>query len=76
MEESYESTGCSAMFDDEILLHQTDWDQLFRNKVKFDSQKELDHNNIKTHVSEAKDEMLDQLEKQACTVKLMVNEIL
>ena len=63
MGESYEYTGYSAMFDDDIILQQTDWDHLLRNKVKFDKWKELDHNNVKIHVSKAKDEVLDQLEK-------------
>ena len=64
MEEFDESTDYSAMFDDDILLQKTDWDCLFRNKVKFDSWKESHHNGIKTHVGEAKGNMLEQLEKR------------
>ena len=63
MEESNYSTGCNDMFDDDTLSQQADWDHLLRNKVKFDKWKELDHNNVKIHVSKAKDEVLDQLEK-------------
>ena len=59
MEESDESTGYSAMFDDDILLQQTVWDCLLSNKVKFYNWKELDHNNIITHVNKAKDKMPD-----------------
>ena len=76
MEESDESTGYSTIFDDYVLLQQTDWDHLLNKKVKIDSQKELDNNDIKTHVNEAKDKMMDQLEKQTCTVKLMMDESL
>ena len=53
-----------------------DWDCLLSNKVKFDNWKELCHNNIKTHVNKAKDEMIDQLEKETCTVKLITDESL
>ena len=76
MEEQDEATGYSAMFEDDILLQQTDWDHLFRNKVKLDSWKELNNNNIKTHVNKAKDEIMDQLENEMVTVKLMIDESL
>ena len=76
MEESDESTGYSVMFDDDVLLQQTDQDYLLSNKVKFDHWKELDHNNVKMHVNKAKDKILDQLEKEMCAVKLMIDESL
>ena len=76
MEENDEATGYSAMFEDDILLKQTDWDHLLSKKVKFNSWKELKNNNIIIHVNKAKDELMDQLEKEMVTVKLMMNESL
>ena len=64
------------MFEDNILLQKMHWDYLLSNKLKFDHWKGLDHNSIKMHVSKAKDEMLDKLEKETCTVKLMMDECL
>ena len=65
MEESNYSTGCSDMFDNDALSQQADWDHLLRNKVKFDKWKNLEDKNVKTHMRKSKDEMLDQLEKEA-----------
>ena len=76
MEESDESTDYSAIFDDDILLQQTYWDHLLRNKMKIDKWKELNHNNIKIHVNKEKDEMLDHLEKETYTDKLMMDKSL
>ena len=44
--------------------------------MKFDSWKELNNNNIKMHVNKAKDKIMDQLEKEMVTVKLMMHESL
>ena len=63
MEKSDESTGNTTMFDDDVLLTQTDWDLLLSNNVPLHNWKELDNNKIKIHFNKAKDEMLDQLEK-------------
>ena len=57
MEESNDSTGFSAMFSDNYLLQQPDWDYLLRNKLKFENLTELSHDNIKKHVRKLKDEM-------------------
>ena len=76
MEDHDETTEYSAMFEDDILLLQTDWDDLLKNKVKIDSWKELNNNDVKIHVNKAKDEIMDQLEKEIIAVKLMMDESL
>ena len=47
------------MFKDDILLQQIDWDNLLKNKVKIDSWKELNNNDIKIHINKAKDKIMD-----------------
>ena len=63
MKKSDESTSYSAMFDDDIMLAQNDWDHLLNNKVSVSNWKELDNSDIKIHFNKVKDEMLDQLKK-------------
>ena len=75
MEDHDETTEYSAMFEDDILLLQTDWDDLLKNKVKIDSWKELNNNDIKIHVNKAKDEIMDQLEKILKKENLNVKQI-
>ena len=76
MEDHDETTEYSAMFEDDILLQQTDWDNLLKNKVKIDSWKELSNNDIKIHANKAKDEIMDQLEKEIIAVKLIMDKSL
>ena len=64
------------MFKDDILLQQIDWDNLLKNKVKIDSWKELSNNDIKIHANKAKDEIMDQLEKEIIAVKLIMDKSL
>ena len=59
MEESDKSTGYIAMFDDNVLLIQMDWDCLSSNKAPLDDWKGLDNDKINMHVNKTKDEMLD-----------------
>ena len=76
MEESDEYSGYITMFDDDILLTQTNWDYLLSKKVPLDNWKELENNKINIHANTSKDEMLDQFEKEICAVKLMIEESL
>ena len=76
MDDHDETPECSTMFEDDVLLQQTDWDDLLNNKIKIDSWKELNNNNVKTHVNKAKDKIMDQLEKETIAVKLMMDESL
>ena len=62
------------MFDDDILLTQTDWYFLSSRKVQFDNWKELDNNKIKAHVNKVKDYSSDKFEKEACAEKIMTEE--
>ena len=64
------------MFDDDDMLMQKGWDCLLSDKVSSDNWKDLDNNKIIIHASKAKEEMLDQFDKEARTVKLMMEESL
>ena len=49
---------------------------MLKNKVKIDSWKELNNNDIKIDVNKAKDEIMDQLEKEIIAVKLIMDKSL
>ena len=74
MDEIDESHDYYSLFDDDYILSKTDWESVLSDSASTKKWKEMDCNTIKIHMNKAKDEMLDQLDKEMCAVRKMVED--
>ena len=74
MEEISSDTEYYSVFNDNHLLSKTSWSYVVDNKVDITKWKNVEHNNIKIHINKAKNELYDQIEKEICTIRKIVEE--
>ena len=73
MDEIDECHDYYIVFDDDYILSKTDWDSVLSDSASTKKWKEMNCNIFKIHImNKAKDEMLDQLDKEICVVRKMV----
>ena len=72
MDEIDESNDYHSLFDNNCILSKTDWESALSDSTSAKKWKEMDCDTIKIHMNKAKDEMLDQLDKEICAVRKMV----
>ena len=74
MDEIDECHDYYSMFDDDYILSKTDWDSVLSDSDSMKKQKEMNCNIFKIHINKAKDEILDQLEKEIYMIRKMVED--
>ena len=74
MEEISSDTKYYSVFNNNHLLSKTNWSYMVDYKVDITKQKNVKNNDIKIHINKAKNELYDQIEKEICTVRKIVEE--